>query len=250
MPWLRAPPRAQARAAGWFRRERSAPLRAGRSCPCPKAHRPPRFFGRRTHSQVHKAAWVGGGIADADSSQGSEVLPVGKPAAARRLASAKRPRPATSSTKSARTSAGFRRCAVARISERFAAGGQAKRSGEPLNVLGQRRGVHRPKPCCYRAFIQSQIASGATPTNDLSSLARRIRGRWSGRRNLHRGSRMCSSKGTGLPLWSTGPRRQAIRDSQRFLPKIPRTCVPVMTGDCPVSSSCALLHCQTARPST
>jgi len=57
---------------------------------------------------------VGCGIEEADSCQASNVFPVGKPAAVRRLARAERSRPVTSSIRRAlMTSAGSQRWALA-----------------------------------------------------------------------------------------------------------------------------------------
>ena len=63
---------------------------------------------------MRKACWVGAGIEDASAFQASKVLPVGKPAAARRVASAERSRPAASAVNKARsTSTGSQRWAFA-----------------------------------------------------------------------------------------------------------------------------------------
>ncbi len=45
-----------------------------------------RFSARATHSRLRSAAWVAAGIEHAVSSHEENVLPVGKPAAARRVA--------------------------------------------------------------------------------------------------------------------------------------------------------------------
>ena len=64
--------------------------------PVPDGPHTTRFSRRLTHSRVRSACWVGAGIEDAPESQASKVLPVGNPAAARRVASADRSRPAAS----------------------------------------------------------------------------------------------------------------------------------------------------------
>src|SRR5450759_3709341 len=64
--------------------------------------------------QVRSACWVGAGIEDASGDHAWNVLPVGNPAAARRVASAERSLPAASSAKRARrTSTGSQRWALA-----------------------------------------------------------------------------------------------------------------------------------------
>ena len=67
------------------------------SCRCPDGPQTTRFSCRPIHSRVRSAAWVGAGTEDRRSSQASKVLPVGNAARARRVASADRSRPATSS---------------------------------------------------------------------------------------------------------------------------------------------------------
>ena len=65
--------------------------------PVPDGPHTTRFSRRRTHSRVRRADWVGAGIDDAAGSHASKVLPVGKVAAARRVARLDRSRPASSS---------------------------------------------------------------------------------------------------------------------------------------------------------
>ncbi len=82
--------------------------------PVPEGPQRTRFSLRVTHSRVRSACWVGTGIEEAASSQASKVLPVGKPAAVRRVASAARSRPAASSlSRARRTSTGSQRWALA-----------------------------------------------------------------------------------------------------------------------------------------
>ena len=62
-----------------------------------------RFSRRCTHSSVRSACWLGAGMLDRPGFQAAKVLPVGKPATARRVASAERSRPPTSSVSRARS---------------------------------------------------------------------------------------------------------------------------------------------------
>ena len=82
--------------------------------PVPDGPQTTRFSLRCTHSRVRSACWVGAGIEEASGFQASKVFPVGNAAAARRVASADRSRPATSSANRARsTSTGSQRWALA-----------------------------------------------------------------------------------------------------------------------------------------
>src|SRR5674476_1318011 len=82
--------------------------------PVPDGPHTTRFSRRWTHSRVPSACWVGAGIEDAAGDQAWNVLPVGNPAVARRVARAERSRPADSSLNRARrTSTGSQRWALA-----------------------------------------------------------------------------------------------------------------------------------------
>jgi len=82
--------------------------------PVPDGPHTTRFFLLRTHSRVRRADWVGAGMEEAAGSQDSQVLPVGKAAAARRVAREERSRPTSSSPKRiSSTSAGSQRWARA-----------------------------------------------------------------------------------------------------------------------------------------
>ena len=77
--------------------------------PRPRGPQTTRFFRRPTHSKVRSACWVGAEIEDISGAQASNVLPVGNPAAALRVASAERSRPAASSKSAWSTSSGSQR---------------------------------------------------------------------------------------------------------------------------------------------
>lgn len=56
-----------------------------------------KFSRRPIHSSVRNACWVGAGMEDSSGCQSWNAFPVGNPAAALRVASADRSRPAASS---------------------------------------------------------------------------------------------------------------------------------------------------------
>jgi hypothetical protein len=67
--------------------------------PVPEGPHTTRFSRRWIHSRVRSADWLGAGIDDSAGSQAAKVMPVGNPARARRVASADRSRPETSSAR-------------------------------------------------------------------------------------------------------------------------------------------------------
>ena len=98
--------------------------------PVPEGPQITRFSLRPIHSNVWRACWVGSGTELTWGCQASKVFPVGNAAAARRVASAERARPAASSVSRAlRTSAGSQRCAFA----------VARTSGACRRMCGSRR---------------------------------------------------------------------------------------------------------------
>ena len=129
---------------GRWRRGRA--LRGGGSCRCRMVRRRRGSRAGRSTRGSRSDRWVGAGIEETVSSQVSKVLPVGNPAALRRVLIDERCRPASSSASSARTaSAGSQRCALAVASTSGACAAHVRQPqlAQQLDDLVDRRGGRR-----------------------------------------------------------------------------------------------------------